>query len=71
MIRGLMYEVRAMSRVLPSLCATSSTASSTFFSACMGSSVAPSSASLTAASSVPAQVRKSFGVNSSPIVSLT
>ena len=48
-----------MSRVLPSLYATSSTASRTFFSAFLRFSVAPSSASLTAAIRVPAQVRKS------------
>src|ERR687896_443201 len=48
MTRGLMYEARAISRVLPSLFATLSTAASTFFSASFRSSVTPSSASLTA-----------------------
>lgn len=50
-----------MSLVLPSLSATASTVASTFFSAALVSSVAPSSASLTAAMRAPDQVLKSFG----------
>ncbi len=71
MTRGLVYEDRAMSLVFPSLLATSSTAASTFFSAALGSSYAPSPASVLATMRVPAQVRKSLGVNCGPTTSLT
>ena len=60
-----------IARVLPSRSATASTASSTFWFACLSSITGPSSASLTAASRLPAHVLKSLGLNSSPMTRLT
>ena len=55
-----------MARVFPSLWATAFTAATTFFSALFRACSAPSSASLTAATRVPAQVLESLAVNSEP-----